>query len=400
MTSERTRGASAQVLRGLRSWFDAPPVLRLSELSAQSGQVPSLNGWRAACVLLVLVSHTIGHAGLGSFGVLVFFVISGFLITRLFLAERKRTGGINLGDFYARRVVRLYPAILVYTLVVVAAYLVFTPARFDLQQPGCALLYCENFLVAHDMMALREITMPFAGFWSLSVEEQFYIVFPVLLILALWASRGSTRGLILLGVLASVVPLFLRLSYVWLAPQLLLPQFGQVIYVRTETRIDSIAAGVLIAAACETASGRDILREFTKPLPAVLALTVVMGWPFLSESFFRQTFGYTVQDAAAAALICATVFTSRYRPISWLLNLRITDWIGRLSYSLYVWHFAVLHLVLNVFKIESHLLRFLVVIALTPLVASASYYGPEAWARQWRTARRLPQLAAPAGREA
>ena len=76
----------------LRSWFRAPSRLHLDDPSSRDGLVPSLNGLRATSVMLVLVTHTLGHAGLGNFGVLVFFVISGFLITRLFLAERKRSG--------------------------------------------------------------------------------------------------------------------------------------------------------------------------------------------------------------------------------------------------------------------------------------------------------------------
>src|SRR5215469_7119249 len=133
----------------LRSWFRAPSRLHLDDPSSRDGLVPSLNGLRAASVMLVLVTHTLGHAGLGNFGVLVFFVISGFLITRLFLAERKRAGTISLGDFYARRVIRLYPAILAYTLLMVVSYAAWAPARVDVAQPACALLYCENYLVTH-----------------------------------------------------------------------------------------------------------------------------------------------------------------------------------------------------------------------------------------------------------
>ncbi|HKD21816.1 MAG TPA: acyltransferase [Rhizomicrobium sp.] len=371
----------------LRSWFRAPSRLHLDDPSSRDGLVPSLNGLRATSVMLVLVTHTLGHAGLGNFGVLVFFVISGFLITRLFLAERKRSGAISLGGFYARRAIRLYPAILAYTLLVVVAYATWAPARFDVAQPACALLYCENYLVTHREAFGPAITMPFAHFWSLSIEEHFYIVFPALLLLALWLSRGRMKGVVWLGAAASVIPLLLRLLYVWLWPELLSPRFGHYIYSRTETRFDAIAAGILIAAACETARGRAALRWLATPFPAALALATLVAWPFVNNPFFRETIGYTILDAAAAVLLCATVFTARYRPLNTLLNLRAVDWIGRLSYSIYVWHYGILDLSFRFLPANDRWQRFLVVALLTPLVASASYYGPEAWARQWRARR-------------
>jgi peptidoglycan/LPS O-acetylase OafA/YrhL len=389
--------AWAGALTWLRSAVAAPSQRHLDDLSARDGLVPGLNGLRAASVALVLVTHTLGHAGLGNFGVLVFFVISGFLITRLFLAERKRSGAIALTDFYTRRIIRLYPAILAYTLLVVMVVLAWAPARFDAAQPGCALLYCENYLVAHREVYGPAITLPFAHFWSLSIEEHFYIVFPALLLFALWLSRGRIAGVVWLGVLASIVPLLLRLLYVWLWPELLTQRFGHVLYARTETRFDSIAAGILIAAVCETARGRAALRWLTTPLPAVLALATLAAWPFVSSPFFRETIGYTVLDAAAAVLLCATVFTARYRPLNTLLNLRAVDWIGRLSYSIYVWHYGLVDLTFRFLPADARWQRFLVVILLTPLVASASYYGPEAWARQWRTRRFRQQDLVPDG---
>ena len=380
----------APALTWLRRWFAAPPQRHLDDLSAQSGLVPGLNGLRAASVMLVLVTHTLGHAGLGNFGVLVFFVISGFLITRLFLAERRRFGAISLTGFYVRRAIRLYPAVLAYTLLAVMAILAWAPARFDTAQPGCALLYCENYLVTHREAYGPAITMPFAHFWSLSIEEHFYIAFPALLLLALWLSRGRIQGVVWLGAIASVVPLLLRFSYVWLWPVLLSPKFGHFLYAHTETRFDSIAAGILIAAACETVRGRAVLRWLATPVPAALAVATLVAWPFASNPLFRETIGYTILDAAAAVLLCATVFTAQYPPLNTLLNLRVVDWVGRLSYSIYVWHYGIVDLTVRFLPADDRWQRFLVVALLTPFVACASYYGPEAWARQWRARR--PQV--------
>jgi peptidoglycan/LPS O-acetylase OafA/YrhL len=84
-------------------------------------------------------------------------------------------------------------------------------------------------------------------------------------------------------------------------------------------------------------------------------------------------------------LLCATVFTARYRPLNTLLNVPAVDWIGRLSYSIYVWHYAIVDLTFCFLPADDRWPRLLVVTLLSLLVASASYYGPEAWARQWRT---------------
>ena len=153
---------SSWSLRGL-----LPKQLYLSaeHIPARYGSVPSLNGLRACSVLVVMLSHFV-NANLfpGGFGVLVFFSISGFLITRLLFAELKQSDTTNLKNFYARRILRLYPVILVYSGIVLAAYLVIG-LPINLVEPLSALFYFANYLYAHYTVTTHQLgTMPSESF--------------------------------------------------------------------------------------------------------------------------------------------------------------------------------------------------------------------------------------------
>ena len=338
----------------------AAEKLHLDDFPAGYEHVPSLDGMRAISILLVLVAHIVSRRlAPGGLGVLIFFVISGFLITRLLIAEFKKSGTNRLSNFYLRRIFRLYPAVVIYSLIVSAGILIFTPDSFDIMKPVSALFYFANYLETIRGTTGSQTSTPFGIFWSLSVEEQYYAIFPILFI---WA-RAIPRRLVILAAAGCMFPLVLRFVYVTLWPQIL-SGTGSIIYSHTETRIDSIAFGVLIAAACETMRGRRVVRFLIEPLPVILAILVIAG--------------------CIVFLLCAVVFSERYKPANLLLNSRLFVWIGQLSYSIYVWHMALvksMHHILFTWPVAA---RTLVTFALVLLVASASYYGPEAAARKYR----------------
>ncbi len=354
--------------------------LYLADLPAKFGHVPSLDGLRAISVGLVVFAHLVNDRLFpGGLGVLIFFVISGFLITRLMIAEVKHNGGLNVPKFYLRRVFRLYPAVLVFSLAVSAAFLAATPSHFDIQEPLSALFYYANYLFAWREFHGLKPTMPFSQFWSLSVEEQYYLVFPMLF---LWSQARPTRLLSIAGV-ACVAPVALRFVYAVIWPQIL-GQNHHFIYFHTETRIDSIAFGVLIAALCEFPSGQRVIGWLATPLPVVIAIGTTLLCLAFRNPFFRETIRYTLLNASAVTMLCTLVFSERYRFGNLLLNSTAFVWIGRLSYSIYVWHEATAGAVNNLFPRMSRVPLTIIALGAVLAVSAASYYGPERAAREWR----------------
>jgi peptidoglycan/LPS O-acetylase OafA/YrhL len=342
-----------------------------SDMTARTGQVPSLDGLRAVSIALVLGAHLVDDRWLpGGLGVLVFFVISGFLITRLLLAEMKRRRTIGLGAFYLRRALRLYPAVLAYAALVVLVYIVAAPGRIDWREPISALFYFANYLFAHYSVAHITVTMPFTHFWSLSIEEQFYIAFPALLL----AVRGRPGAVVGLALVACLVPLALRLMAAVAHPALLDTEY---FYLRTEFRLDAIAFGVLIAGLCELHGGRALIRWLIRPAPVAAALAVLILCFADRAPFFRETLRYTLLGGTIAIALCALVFSDRYAPLNRILNAAPVAWVGRLSYSLYVWHLAVAAAVVHLLAGAPHLLVAAVALAATLAAAALSYYGLE-----------------------
>ncbi|MGH6990297.1 MAG: acyltransferase family protein [Stellaceae bacterium] len=345
--------------------------LSCADMAARAGRVPGLDGLRAVAIMLVLGAHLIDDRWFpGGFGVLVFFVISGFLITRLLLAELKARRTISLGAFYLRRIVRLYPAVLVYTALVILVFALAAPGKLDWREPISALFYFANYLFAHYSVAHITVTMPFTHFWSLSIEEQFYIVFPALLLLV----RGRPGAVVALAVVACLVPLALRLVAAIDHPGLLGTEY---FYLRTELRLDAIAFGVLIAGLCELPKGRALLQWLIGPAPVAVALALLIFCFADRAPFFRETWRYTLLAGTIAIGLSAVMFSGRYAPLNWLLNTAPLTWIGRLSYSLYVWHLAVAEAVRYEFAGRPHLAVAAVALVATFAAAALSYYGLE-----------------------
>lgn len=351
----------------------APRKLSLGgdEIPARSGHIPSLDGLRACSIGIVLLSHFVSDRLFpGGFGVTVFFVISGFLVTRLLLAEYKRNGRIDLPDFYARRVIRLYPVIIVYTLVAVSL-VVLSRMPVNLLEPASALFYFANYYYSYlDLAGQRGGSMPFAIFWSLSVEEHFYATFPILLVAAI----GGARRLVALSLIVVAAVLAARIATAWVRPDLLQ---SLVFYFQTQFRIDSLAVGVLLAVLCELPSRDAVLRMLTRPWLVAASLLAILACFTARDPWFRETVRYTVLSFAIMVLIANVVFSERYRFVNVLLNSRPATLVGRLSYSLYVWHLLVQLILGGVGFAASGMVQAPVGLALSFLLAAASYYGIE-----------------------
>ncbi len=301
-----------------------------------------IEGLRAIAVLSVLLFH-IGVSKLsgGFAGVDVFFVISGFLITSLLLKEVERTGRVSIGEFYSRRARRLLPAATVVLVATgLAGLVVLSADQFhDLGvDVAAAAGYVLNWVLASrsvDYLAEDAGASPLQHFWSLSVEEQFYVGWPLLLMLTAWvAQRVKWTFRTLAFVLLAAV---FAASLWWSVRQT--ASTPATAYFVTTTRVWELGAGALLAILSPWVStlGRWFARAASTVGIALIGLTLVVvstgtAWP--GKAALLPVVGTTAVIAAG----CASLET----PVARLLGVRPMRWVGGLSYSIYLWHWPLI----------------------------------------------------------
>lgn len=303
-------------------------------LPASTASIPSLDGIRAIAVTLVFLAHSgLEHLVPGGLGVTIFFVLSGFLITTLLRIEHARSGRIDFGAFYLRRLLRLMPPLL---LVALAAALL---ARFDIIGGSFSiggflstLLYLGNYwVIANDFGG---VPAGIAVVWSLAVEEHFYLFYPPLALVLLRLSRPGRAAAALLGL--GLLVLGWRC---WLALQGVSEDY---IGMATDTRIDAILAGCVMALCrnpwLEPPQRRRVLVEalLAAGCLALLAFTLLYR-----EPFFRSTLRYSLQALAIVPLLYLAVARAAHWPLRWL-NAAPLAWLGAVSYTVYLVHHVVL----------------------------------------------------------
>jgi peptidoglycan/LPS O-acetylase OafA/YrhL len=361
-----------------------------NEARPDAGFRPDIEGLRGLAVLLVVVFHA-GLAAPGGFiGVDVFFVISGFLITGLLLRERELRGRIDLLAFYARRVRRLLPAaIVVLAVTLPVAYSLYAPLdRAEVLLDGAAAaLSVGNVrfaMAAGDYFSSVITPSPFLHFWSLGVEEQFYLVWPALL---LFAAGGLVAArAIRLSVGAALAIVFV-LSL--LASLLLTEIAASWAFYSLPTRAFELAAGGLLAVG---AAGVARLPGILVTPAAWLGL-VAVGWSAIAFDSSMAFPGYAalVPTLGTVGLIAAG--GRRFAPGT-LLSLEPLRFLGRISYSLYLWHWPIL--VLSGLALgfnEPGLIGGSLLIGVSVAVATLSWAFVEEPFR-----RGLPAFASPPGR--
>ncbi len=300
------------------------------------GRIPSLDGLRGVSILMVLWTHFVPMVARGSpgwirsarearVGVDVFFVISGFLITLLLLREADRTGAISLRGFFARRALRLVPALAIY-LGFVAIYSGLGYASVSPTDWALATTYTTDLVT----FLGRGSPWVFAHLWSLSVEEHFYLAWPVVLV-----ALGRRRALTTLMAVVALSPaarVYLRAEFPW-------PVMCGLLRFATPARLDPIAAGCLLAYFSYDRS----LITFRRPCNRVdlvrctLAFVLVGSFVGLSTmGLFEAALRPTLTAAAIAAIVHYFV-TNPTSPPGRLLNSRPMVALGVLSYSLYLW---------------------------------------------------------------
>ena len=301
-----------------------------------AGFRPDIEGLRAVAVLLVVASHVLGWPRGGYVGVDVFFVVSGFLITGLLLREHARSGRISLREFYARRVRRLLPAaVLVLAVSNVAASLAFAGERAGqtLRDALWSLGFLANVhfsAIGTDYFDQARPPSPVQHYWSLAVEEQFYLMWPLLL-LGLLLLAGRRRRLLLL-----LVAGLSAASLAWSA--LHTSADATAAYFSTAARAWELGAGALAAVALHA----GLLPRLTTRSGSVLAWTGLAAIGVAAVAYDARTPfpGYAAAlPVAGAALVLFGGTASRRNHL--LVN-PVSSYLGRLSYSLYLWHWPVL----------------------------------------------------------
>jgi peptidoglycan/LPS O-acetylase OafA/YrhL len=311
----------------------AAPARSRRSGAPSSGYLPTLDGWRAVAILFVLLAHMrfrlFGAGGIyphatleaiceqGVIGVPIFFGISGLLICSRLLEERRLRGEIDLRGFYLRRVFRILPPyfLLLATIAGLGAAQGVRIAWSDLQ--ACLGFY-RNYVPGENAASWYT-----AHFWSLAVEEHFYVLLPTLLVICATARRTAYA---LLGLAFAVIAwrtLANRVSF--------LPEDFLFLTYRTDIRIDGLLLGALAALALEASAARERLQRVLAPL------VVAGGFALLALAPWLRLPSLPTLTAVVVPLLLLGTLLRPSTALGRFLELAPLRWIGRMSYSLYLW---------------------------------------------------------------
>jgi peptidoglycan/LPS O-acetylase OafA/YrhL len=306
--------------------------------------ITGLDGLRAIAVLAVIAYHlNFEWAAGGLLGVTVFFVLSGYLITDLLISEYVTTNSINFKNFWIRRARRLLPAMFTMLLVVVTYVTLFEPSMLEKLEEDtvAAILYVSNWwYIFQDLSYFESFGPPslLTHFWSLAVEEQFYILWPLIIIvlLKMKVREGSLFSMMLAGALISAAAM--TLLYVPGADP-------SRIYYGTDTRVFSLLLGASLAVIWPSRKLSSTLPPEIRwkldfvGLSALAFIFYMFGSTDQYQDFLYQ--GGMVAISVAALLVVAVMVHPSSRLNTWL-SFKPLRWVGVRSYGIYLWHFPVI----------------------------------------------------------
>ncbi|MFZ6870999.1 acyltransferase family protein [Undibacterium sp. Di27W] len=333
-------------------------------MTAQPSQrLQALDGLRAVSIALVFLSHIgFGHLFPGGLGVTIFFFISGFIITKLMLAEWDATGSMSIRNFYVRRVFRLTPALLMFVLSCLGM-MTLVGDVWSWQEVASVFLYFANYFGIYSSFSGELIKQPLAITWSLAVEEHFYFIFPFIF---MGFASVPRRFLVLIATI--LVAMLAWRVYLVLGVGLdNLPHYR--IYTGTDTRADSILYGaalsIILARYPQFFARLSRLQTF---LCGVFLLVLTLA---IRNEAFRESLRYSLQGVALFYMLPMLVFEKN--ALNSFLQSSPVVYLGRISYSLYLYHWLVTHSVAHFFPEAATWLRISLISLLSLLLAHLSY---------------------------
>ena len=339
----------------------------------QSRKIRSLDGLRAISICMVLIGHLSPYLPAnitnsiffkfisnGTLGVSIFFVISGYLITKLLIQEKNKTGDVSLKNFYTRRVLRIFPIFYLYILLVIIIKMFFFSNIVDnYTEIGFAAMYLWNY--KHIFNVNGDAGNYLNHYWSLSMEEQFYLLWPIAFI------KIKRKHLI-----KTVILIIICMPLIRVATYFLMPGSRGQIHMMIQTGGDTILIGCL-AAILETQ--KEIFRKVSKIFSnnyvgifSFLFLFIINK--ILNEKLggaYSMSIGQSIENIFLVLFVLWCIYIEN--PFSKLLNTTVFVQIGIVSYSIYIWHVIILKNPGNVFP-ENPLFK----ITLIFLVGFLSYY--------------------------
>lgn len=349
---------------------------------------PALDGVRAVAVALVVAYHLAPAAVQrgGTIGVTMFFTLSGFLITSLLLAEADHTGRVSLARFYARRALRLLPALFVLVPVVVSYAAISHRQDDTISAAPAVLLYVGNWVRA--FQGFNTLGM-FEHAWSLGVEEQFYVAWPLVVVgVAVLVGRERRAVAVLIAAaVGAVASLAVRLLF-WSD---LDPGGSAARLVNgTDAVADQLLIGCALAAGLHLVSARRAQSSDPGHLPSALVRSVLRvvgpvalgflvwvsivrpGGTSVTNTRLYLTWGATTFALSAALVVLVSVVDER-SPLSRALALRPLVAVGRVSYGIYLWHYPAILAVQSEMEGSSATVQRAMALVLTALATVASW---------------------------
>jgi peptidoglycan/LPS O-acetylase OafA/YrhL len=324
-------------------------TVEVPSIAAGAFHIPSLDGMRAVAVMIVFIGHAgLGHVVPGGFGVTVFFFLSGYLITTLLRREYEQHGTISFSKFYLRRIYRIFPPLYLVLAILIGLELSgFLDRHMSWTAVLAQVFHLTNYyLITWPSVEAAPVVPHTVPFWSLAVEEHFYLLFPLALLLML-RKRSYGQVAVMLAVACGAVLLW-RLALLGIADD---P--GHYTYHATDARIDSLLYGCIMGLwlnpAIDKAPGWITGRGWAVLSLVALALLAV-SFLWRSEEF-RATLRYTLQGIALFPLFYCAVRYHRLPLFSWL-NTRPVRALGLVSYTFYLCHYAAIDIAGKLLHVE------------------------------------------------